>query len=64
MGRMKDIRLFIAEEIEQALICKDLDYAFVLADELWDEAMRKKDPRAIEQLNRFVSKWERQNQGV
>ena len=64
MGRMKDIRLFIAEEIESALIYKDLDVAFVMADELWDEAMRKKDPRAIEQLNRFVSKWERQNRGA
>ena len=60
MGRMKDIRLFIAEEIEQALVYKDLDVAFVLADELWDKAMKEKDPRAIEQLNRFVSKWERQ----
>ena len=59
MGRVKELRLFIAEEIEQALIYKDLDVAFVMADELWDEAFKDKDPRAIEKINRFVRKWEK-----
>lgn len=58
MGRVKDFRLFMAEDIERkykGLI--DIDKAFVIADDLWDRAMQGRDKRAANRLNYYVTKY-------
>lgn len=57
MGRMKDLQIFIAEEICKENPLVDLDKAFVIANEIWDNAMIKKDITAKHQLNKYVRKW-------
>ena len=57
MGKMKDLQIFIAEEICKENPLVDLDKAFVIANEIWDNAMIKKDITAKHQLNKYVRKW-------
>lgn len=57
MGRIKDLQIFIAEEICNENPLVDLDKAFVIANEIWDNAMIKKDITAKHQLNKYVRKW-------
>ncbi len=59
MGKMKGLRIFMAEDICNRTCLMDIDRAFVLADELWDRAMINKDPQAQEALNRFVKRWQK-----
>ncbi len=60
MGRMKDIRSFIAEEIMNEMPLVDIDAAYVMADELWDEALREHDLRALRKLNNYVKAWKKE----
>ncbi len=59
MGRMKDLQLFIAEEIVSTRPLMDLDMAFVIANDLWDRAMIDKDKKAIDQIVDYIHKWEK-----
>ena len=58
MGQIKNVRLFIAERICKERRVIDIDKAFVLADELWDEALRKKNPKAKEKLNKYIREFQ------
>lgn len=58
MGQIKNVRLFIAEKICKERRVIDIDKAFVLADELWDEALREKNPKAKEKLNRYIREFQ------
>ena len=60
MARMKDIRSFIAEEIMNEMPLVDIDAAYVMADELWDEAVREHDLRALRKLNNYVRAWKKE----
>ena len=57
MGKMKDLQIFIAEEICKENPLVDIDKAFVIANEIWDKAMIKKDITAKHQLNKYVRRW-------
>ena len=59
MGKMKSLRLFIAEDIAEQNKVLDLDEAFVLANSLWDKAVVDKDRKAIDQIVDYIHKWEK-----
>lgn len=62
MGRMKDLRLFIAEDfVEKSNGLIDLDRGFVLADELWDNAC-KKNKKATVKLGKLVKKYKKRKE--
>ena len=64
MSRMKDFRMFIAEDFvakSNGLI--DLDRGFVLADELWDAAC-KKNKKATVKLGKLVKKFRKKKEQV
>lgn len=60
MGRMKDLRLFIAEDIVNRSEVLDLEVGFIIADVLWDDAMVWKEQAAIEELKEFIKRWEKE----
>ena len=63
MGRMKDFRMFIAEDyVKKSGGLIDLDKGFVLADELWDRAC-KKDKKATMKLGKLVRRY-RKREGL
>ena len=54
MGKVKDFRLFIAEHfVEESDGLLELNDAFDLADELWNEACHQ-NKKAIYQLGKMV----------
>lgn len=58
MGRVKQLRLFIAEEICKEHHLVDIDKAFVIADALWDEAMIEKRPGSQRWLKNYIEKFQ------
>lgn len=57
MARMKDFRMFIAEDfVKRGKGLIDLDRAFVAADELWDNAA-KGDEEAKRNLGRLAKEY-------
>lgn len=58
MGKVKQLRLFIVEEICKEHPLVDIDKAYVMADALWDEAMIEKRPRSQRLLNKYIKKFQ------
>lgn len=62
MGRMKDFRQFIAEDLCAKDKTLDLDKAFVMADELWDKAT-KKNKKAQMKIGRYAKRFQKKREG-
>ena len=57
MGKVKDFRLFIAEDLCTKNKMLDLDKAFVMVDDLWDRAAVKKDVTAQVEIGKYVKRY-------
>jgi hypothetical protein len=60
MGRMKDFRQFIAEDICEHNKVIDLDKAFVMADELWHDATVGKSKKAQNKIGTYVRRYRKE----
>ena len=58
MGRVKQLRLFIVEEICKEHPLVDIDKAYVMADALWDEALSGKNRRAKKRFDMYVREFQ------
>lgn len=57
MGKVKDFRLFIAEDMCAKDETLDLDRAFVMADILWDKATVGKNKKAQAKIGRYAKRY-------
>lgn len=57
MGKVKDFRLFIAEDLCTKNELVDLDEGFKMADELWKDATVRKNKKSQAKIGRYAKKY-------
>lgn len=57
MGKVKDFRLFIAEDLCAKNELVDLDEGFKMADELWKDATVRKNKKSQAKIGRYAKKY-------